>query len=560
MAGRLSLIRWSAIWASPLSLVWIAAAYLPGLGSFSVPLTGDQKVYVTTAMEMREAGSWLRPLLFGEPSYYKPPLQYWATLVGWEVFGFNLWGTLLPSVIAVLLTAYFLAGIARMLRVKRHLTHAGLWFAAALGTATFGTTAQMEIYLCLFFSAAWWAGLRYLHTPPDAPRESRRPLWLFVAFLIAGLAALIKSPLYSVFWVLGYATYLFLSGEWECFGRPRFWGALLLGIAGGAAWFAWILSVDGDRFVADYVIRENLAKQSGNHGTVGGLWLALAYHAFPLTLLAASAFRGIWRVRHRLGPAVRLLIAWCWAPALFFTLYPYRVTTYLYILVPAVALAVDIGWFRATRSRLFRWSVRATGALFAFGVLVIGVVAWRTQIVGAWFSIGCAVAAGFAIFCAWRELWRGWLVTLLAGVLIFRIAAVSLGEEDLAGLRAALADRQARSSDVQVAMLQEDRGIWHERGLLSVAIGRPIHRLETVAEASEFVRGGGLLILSEVQSEERLSSIMEPLEEGVSVRSWMRWRTRGRFPYRELILKGRSMEGFERAAKREFTLVYRNEG
>src|SRR3989338_3129366 len=63
------------LWRFPGYLVWAAAAYMIMAGSMSVPLTGDQKVYVSTAMEMREHGQWLQPLLFGEPSYYKPPFQ-----------------------------------------------------------------------------------------------------------------------------------------------------------------------------------------------------------------------------------------------------------------------------------------------------------------------------------------------------------------------------------------------------------------------------------------------------------------------------------------------------
>src|SRR4051812_37450503 len=95
-----------ALWRHPWHLLWIALVYLPLLGQMSVPLTGDQKVYLNISKEMYEAGSWLKPLLFGQGSYYKPPFQYWATLLGWNVLGYNFWGALVPSVIAVLLTAW----------------------------------------------------------------------------------------------------------------------------------------------------------------------------------------------------------------------------------------------------------------------------------------------------------------------------------------------------------------------------------------------------------------------------------------------------------------------
>ena len=77
------------LWRHPGHLFWVAAAYLINLGSFSVPLTGDQKTYVAIANEMRERGSWMVPYLFGEPNYLKPPFQYWATLISWNLFGWN---------------------------------------------------------------------------------------------------------------------------------------------------------------------------------------------------------------------------------------------------------------------------------------------------------------------------------------------------------------------------------------------------------------------------------------------------------------------------------------
>jgi len=102
-------------WRHPGNLIWIALAYLPFLGSFSVPLTGDQKVYLGTALEMRQTGSWLKPILFGAPSYYKPPLQYWATLTSWKIIGFNLWASLLPSVVCVIVTAWLIGEISILL-------------------------------------------------------------------------------------------------------------------------------------------------------------------------------------------------------------------------------------------------------------------------------------------------------------------------------------------------------------------------------------------------------------------------------------------------------------
>jgi 4-amino-4-deoxy-L-arabinose transferase-like glycosyltransferase len=543
---------WWKLWRHPGHLVWVAAAYFPLLGWMNVPLTGDQKVYLSTAMEMREAGSWLKPLLFGEGSYYKPPFQYWATLVGWELFGFNLWGALIPSVLCVLATAWFVGELAYLMRERRWFVNAGLWFAATLGTVTYGTTGQMEIYLCLFYAASWWAGLRFL----AEPRESRRPGWLYAAFAIAGLAAIVKSPLYSVFWVVGYLSYLIVSGEWELFSNKHLYRAWGIGIVVGAAWFVAILAVDGQRFWADYALRETWYKKGGNQSTFLSLWGALLYFCFPFTLMLIPAVRAMLRSR-RTGEILRFVLCWSWLPAIFFSVYPYRIKPYLYLLVPALAVLVDWGYFRAGRTILHRSVTIGAGIFMLFILGGVAFVLARAELVPYWVCGGLAAAGLAGLVCAGADWMRGFALSGLAAIFFFRAAAGSLGEQDIAGLREAVASKPA----APVAMLDENRNIWHEVGLMAVGIGKPVRRLSNVDEVAEFVRAGGIVALTEEQAAGHLRTVQAKLLgkgdlRDLDVRAWKRWKVRARFPYRELVARGRrGVPDFENQVKREFSLV-----
>ena len=60
-----SMIGKTTLWRHPGHLIWILAAYVPLLWEMMIPFTGDQKTYIAIAMEMRERGEWLQPLLFG---------------------------------------------------------------------------------------------------------------------------------------------------------------------------------------------------------------------------------------------------------------------------------------------------------------------------------------------------------------------------------------------------------------------------------------------------------------------------------------------------------------
>src|SRR6478609_8527865 len=119
----------------------ILFSYGFGLWWYSVPFTGDEKTYISIAMEMWQKKSWVIPYLFGEPSYFKPPFQYWMTLVSWHLLGFNNFATYFPSVIATLGTAWNINRIKSLLfedLSTQRTFSAGLWFAANTGTLTYG--------------------------------------------------------------------------------------------------------------------------------------------------------------------------------------------------------------------------------------------------------------------------------------------------------------------------------------------------------------------------------------------------------------------------------------
>jgi len=525
--------------------------YLPFLGRMSVPLTGDQKFYLNVSLEMRERGQWLIPTFLGQADYTKPPFEYWATLLGWKIFGFGLAGALIPSVFAAIGTAWLIGEIADLIGERRSVSSAGLWFGAALGTATYGWVAQMEIWVCFFHAAAWWAGLHYL-AEPHGKRDSR---WLYAAFSLVGVSALVKSPLYSMFWVLGYVAYLLTSGEWELFRERCLYRAGALGIAFAAAWFAYVGIVDGERFWDQYVLQESFGKSGGNGGSFGSIWLALLYLCIPFTFFLPGAIRVLWKWR-RTSDVVRLALCWSMPAAIFFSLHPYRVKTYLFILVPMLALLVDWGYARLGRGNWYRFAMMATAfaGVTLFGAL--GVVLFRAELVPLWVSAGF-ILTGITLFpLAVLGWFRGLALASLAGVLMFHAAAVSIGEADLVGLRAAIAERPS----ARLAMLDPSKNIWHETGLLSAALGQVIHRLQSLDEVVEALRAGEVVALSDEQSS-RLDEIRAKLMglgemRGLEVRPWSRWKTVRKFPLETLIREGRGAIDFDLATKRIFLVVW----
>jgi 4-amino-4-deoxy-L-arabinose transferase-like glycosyltransferase len=51
----------------------------------------DETRYLSVAWEMWLRHDWLVPHLNGSPYPDKPPLLFWGILLGWRVFGVNVW-------------------------------------------------------------------------------------------------------------------------------------------------------------------------------------------------------------------------------------------------------------------------------------------------------------------------------------------------------------------------------------------------------------------------------------------------------------------------------------
>lgn len=540
----------TALWRHPGHLIWILAAYLPFLWETLIPFTGDQKTYIAIAMEMRERGEWLQPYLFGETNYLKPPFQYWMTLLSWDVFGFNVFATFLPGVLALLGTAWLLNEIASFLGERRWYVNSGLWFAATLGAMTYSLSAQMDIYVCLFYTASWWAGLRFLSGSVGAKRKIS---WLYVAFLIAGLSAIVKSPLYSVFWVSGFFIYLFISGEWLLFKNRHLYFALLNGVFFGLLWYLILLVRDGETFWDQYVLHEQFQK-GANGGTLANLWVPVLYMTFPFTLLIFTAIRSAWMGRRTAG-IIRFVGAWSLPPALFFSLFPYRTSLYLFILVPALAVLVDWGCFRANRTKTFTWITRATGILMATGLSLLAFALYRFEFIPTYLLLAI-VSTGLV---AGVVLWLGWIrlftITALIAVLLIRMGSIDIVKGD----RLALIDAVGTVRNYQAGMLDESRDVWHEVGLLSVTLASPMKRLYGYDDIVEHLTQGGVLILSDEQTEkyrQTLDSVFQGRSQTLEWKTWKRFKRRQKIPFKEVLLRGRSsVPEFDSMISREYLVV-----
>jgi hypothetical protein len=198
---------------------------------------------------------------------------------------------------------------------------------------------------------------------------------------------------------------------------------------------------------------------------------------------------------------------------------------------------------------------RATGIIMALGLGALGFILYRFEFVPAWLFLALAFTGVASAFVLWFGYMRVFTITALAAVLFIRIGSAEIGKTDRYGLIALM----GHPAPYQGAMLDEDRNIWHEVGLLSVSIGSPMKRLSGYDGVFEHLENGGTLILSDDQTDKyRLTLDRAFAERGETLewKNWKRFKRRQKIPFREIILQGRAaVPEFDSMISREYSVV-----
>src|SRR5262245_59836816 len=99
--------------ASLLLPLLIALIYVPILGGRPLRTAGDEKVYVSQALEMARDGRWFVQTLQDVPDYYKGPVHYVLVRIGLLVFGLSPWAAVYMNPLLCALGALALAAVVR---------------------------------------------------------------------------------------------------------------------------------------------------------------------------------------------------------------------------------------------------------------------------------------------------------------------------------------------------------------------------------------------------------------------------------------------------------------
>ena len=233
----------------------------------------DEGRYANIALEVLEFDHpWWEPQLADVGHYDKPPLTYWVSALGYELFGVNEWGARLPSLLGAVLTLLGLGWTA-----YRRYGPQVAWLAVLVAGTLFQIWLWGRLLSCDMLLTGWctlaiaaWAETRV--------RQGRVGWWL-LQLLFWTLAGWTKATP-TLVPLLGLAIFIYVAGDAEDRRALKLPVLLPLVVVLSLTWYVIILESHPalmDFFFHRELVQRVTGQVAGRAGPI--------YYYIPLCLL-----------------------------------------------------------------------------------------------------------------------------------------------------------------------------------------------------------------------------------------------------------------------------------
>jgi 4-amino-4-deoxy-L-arabinose transferase-like glycosyltransferase len=485
----LSALQWAAI-------AWIVVFWRLGEAGLLDP---DEAHYAELTREMLHAGSWLVPLLDGQPFIDKPVFFHWLQGASFLLLGETEFAARLPAAVAGLGLMAMTRWIGRALFSAEVGTLGAVMFAVIPATYALSSIAVFDMLFGLFLFGA--VGCLVVAAKTSSGRLE------LAAYALLTLAIMTKGPVALVLVGLLLAAAFVVARDTRAQVRRLHWKVGLPSAALAASpWFVWMAWRFGSQFVQGYVLAGNLwyftqpIQFSGRAVNHTFYVRAFAGAFFPWSVVVLGRGIDVLRRRSReiLSSEERLLWLWILVVTGFFSLARFKLDHYIFPAAPACCLIAARAWIEAARDRDGRLAATRYSVLVLAGLLIAGgsfAGVYLSEIDLALpptaFLLPVAIFAGGVglLFQSERLRWR---VPAGTGVLVAALL-VSYATVDVVGFPALERVRPTRrvarvlarstSPSSLVALYKLER--W--RGSLRYYLNRPLQRVDSVDEVQAFL-------------------------------------------------------------------------
>jgi 4-amino-4-deoxy-L-arabinose transferase-like glycosyltransferase len=341
-----------------IAAIWIANAIWRPLAE------PDEGRYAEIPREMLATGNWVIPHLNDIPYLEKPPLQYWATAALYGVLGVHSWVSRLWNLALGLVLIYAMWRVGRRILNESAGRLAALITASGLLYAAMGQINTLDMGLSCLMSGALLALLSW-------NRVDTQLRWLWLAWLLLGLAVLQKGLVGVVLPGFALALYVLIQRDWRLLAQLRLPLGLLVVLAVNVPWW-WLAQSREPGFVNWFFVHEHFTRfTTTEHGRSQPWWyfpVLLVLGLLPWLVPTARGVLNGWRKGSATqGLAVeRLLLIWAAAIFIFYAPSGSKLAPYILPMMPPLALLAGLTLSRGTDVEGASSQMRATAIIALF--------------------------------------------------------------------------------------------------------------------------------------------------------------------------------------------------
>ncbi len=297
----------------------------------------DEGRYAEIPREMQSGGDWIIPHLDGLAYIEKPPLQYWATAVAYQLLGATVFSARLYTALCALGTIALVWMLARRLWDEAGGWRAGAVLASLSLFTVMGQLLTLDMSLTFFMTLSL-AGFLL------AQRE-RSARWMLLAWLAAALGVLTKGLVAAAVPAAVLVVYTLLTREFAAWRRLELKTGVPLFLLVTVPWH-WLAAGRLPDFLQFFFIHEHFARYlTPSAGRQEPSWFFGAVFlagTLPWTLPALRILFTGWRASSAPGEFNYTLFLWLWVVFVlgFFTLSDSKLIPYILPAMPAVALLI----------------------------------------------------------------------------------------------------------------------------------------------------------------------------------------------------------------------------
>ena len=302
----------------------------------------DEGRYAEIPREMVASGDWLTPRLNGFKYFEKPVLQYWATAVGYTLFGeSNLTARLWPALIGFL-GALWAGYLGLRLYGQTAGFYAFLITASGLLYVGIGHMLSLDMALSVFI-AIGIGSLALAQSRRDDPAWLRR--WMLAGWASLALAMLTKGLIALVLPAGAVVLYSVWQRDWELWKHLHILKGLLLFLLLAAPWFIAV-SLANPEFAQFFFVHEHFERYTSEvHERAAPWWYFIPVFMAGVLPWTALILQSLYRPLLQAGTrtvtgfdAERFLLVFTVFVLVFFSLGLSKLASYILPVMPVVAV------------------------------------------------------------------------------------------------------------------------------------------------------------------------------------------------------------------------------